>query len=238
MTPITRLLSLALLAATLLACRGDAGSSPAAATATAEPDTATLLIDSIAPLPDDPPSSIIHSLTLPDGSTRQFFQVSHDGCYYLCAATAGKTSRTDTLSTATPEYDFESPHPISYKITPDGAAIFLAVHNINASDGWVTEYRLLRLNCRSLKVRTIGYYAALMATKIGIIAADARITNPEATAVADRLWLLHDVTFDWNGNRLSVSPHEYDNEAMEQRFSSTADGTPSTAPRGFLTPAP
>lgn len=89
----------------------------------------------------------------------------------------------------------------------------------------MTEYRLLRLNCRSLKVRTIGYYAALMATKIGIIAADARIVNPEATAVADRLWLLHDVTFDWNGNRLSVSP-----TSTTATLWNNASPPPTTAP--------
>ena len=60
--------------------------------------------------------------------------------------------------------------------------------------------------------------AAIRFTQKGIVIADARLTNEDAECTADEIWVMHDVHFDVNGNKIREDKKEYDYEEMEWRY--------------------
>lgn len=51
-----------------------------------------------------------------------------------------------------------------------------------------------------------------------IIVADARLTNPDADCTANEIWVMHDVHFDVNGNKIREDKKEYDYKRMKQKY--------------------
>lgn len=51
-----------------------------------------------------------------------------------------------------------------------------------------------------------------------IIVADARLTDPDADCTANEIWVMHDVHFDVNGNKIREDKKEYDYKRMKQKY--------------------
>lgn len=86
------------------------------------------------------------------------------------------------------------------------------------SNGWTCRYSLYRIDKGDFSLKFIYSGAAIHFSPHEIIVADARLTNPDADCTADEVWVMHDVHFDVNGNKIREDKKEYDYKRMEQKY--------------------
>ena len=86
------------------------------------------------------------------------------------------------------------------------------------SDGCVCRYPLFRIDKNDFSLKFIHAGAAIRFNADEIVVADARLTNPGAECTADEEWVMHDVHFDVDGNRIREDKTEYDYREMERRY--------------------
>ena len=86
------------------------------------------------------------------------------------------------------------------------------------SNGWTCRYSLYRIDKGDFSLKFIYPGAAIHFSPHEIIVADARLTNPDADCTADEVWVMHDVHFDVNGNKIREDKKEYDYKRMEQKY--------------------
>lgn len=86
------------------------------------------------------------------------------------------------------------------------------------SNGWTSRYSLYRIDKGDFSLKFIYAGAAIHFTPHEIIVAEARLTNPDADCTANEIWVMHDVHFDVNGNKIREDKQEYNYERMEQKF--------------------
>ena len=86
------------------------------------------------------------------------------------------------------------------------------------SNGWTCRYSLYRIDKGDFSLKFIYAGAAIHFSPHEIIVADARLTNPDADCTADEVWVMHDVHFDVNGNKIREDKKEYDYKRMEQKY--------------------
>lgn len=86
------------------------------------------------------------------------------------------------------------------------------------SNGWTCRYSLYRIDKGDFSLKFIYSGAAIHFSPHEIIVSDARLTNPDADCTADEVWVMHDVHFDVNGNKIREDKKEYDYKRMEQKY--------------------
>ena len=86
------------------------------------------------------------------------------------------------------------------------------------SNGWTCRYSLFRIDKGDFSLKFIYAGAAIHFSPHEIIVAEARLTNPDADCTANEIWVMHDVHFDVNGNKIREDKQEYNYERMEQKF--------------------
>ena len=86
------------------------------------------------------------------------------------------------------------------------------------SNGWTCRYSLYRIDTDDFSMKHIYTGAAIRFCSREIVIADARLTNPDADCTADEIWVMHDVHFDVNGNRIHEDRKEYDFKEMERLY--------------------
>jgi len=86
------------------------------------------------------------------------------------------------------------------------------------SNGWTCRYPVYRIDTDDFTMKYVYAGAAIRFTPKEIVIADARLTNKEAECTADEVWVMHDIHFDVNGNKIREDKKEYDYEEMERRY--------------------
>ena len=86
------------------------------------------------------------------------------------------------------------------------------------SNGWTSRYSLYRIDKGDFSLKFIYAGAAIHFSPHEIIVAEARLTNPDADCTANEIWVMHEVHFDVNGNKIREDKQEYNYERMEQKF--------------------
>lgn len=86
------------------------------------------------------------------------------------------------------------------------------------SNGWTCRFPLYRINTDDFTMKYVFSGAAIRFTQKEIVIADARLTNEDAECTADEFWVMHDVHFDVDGNKIREDNKEYDFEEMLRRY--------------------
>lgn len=106
-----------------------------------------------------------------------------------------------------------------YTVSKDKRYLYVVTEAHANSNGWITEYQLLKVDCETLDAEFICECAAIASTDIGFIIAVARLTNEDtARGTADEIWVMHDEYLDWDGNVIKVSKQEYYYETMQDKY--------------------
>lgn len=85
-------------------------------------------------------------------------------------------------------------------------------------NGWTCRFPIYRIDTDDFTMKYVYAGAAIRFTPKEIVIADARLTNEDAECTADEVWVMHDVHFDVNGNKIREDKQEYNYERMEQKF--------------------
>lgn len=109
---------------------------------------------------------------------------------------------------------------LDYFVSPNGRYLYVVADIHANSNGWVTEFQLFKIDCKTLSVRLLTEAAAITATSQGFVYAACRLTNESiAQCTADEIWVMHDVVIDWDGRLLKDDKHrEYAYNAMERKY--------------------
>lgn len=99
-----------------------------------------------------------------------------------------------------------------------GKYLFLVGDFKPNSNGWTCRFPVYRINTDDFTMKYVYAGAAIRFTPKEIVIAGARLTNEDAECTADQVWVMHDVHFDVNGNKIREDKKEYDFEEMERRY--------------------
>lgn len=173
----------------------------------------------------------ILAVKLADEKIHEYYQVYSDHNHNLHTKIKGEKKDKvirftyDRYQNGNPFHTEGFPSGIIYVVSPDKKFIFV-IGDIHAnSNGWVTNYQIFKVDLETNKSKCIAECAAIEAVKDGFIIARARLTNEEsATCTAEEIWVMHDEKIDFDGKVVNVSKKEYDEKAMEKKFSSDIKG--------------
>ena len=165
-----------------------------------------------------------------NGAERVFYELKEELDYNLFFQDGGKAPQR--LELVYDRYDnghnmLEDgwPIPLYYNVSPDRQSLYVVSRMLANSDGWVTEYQLFKIDCKSLNIELLADCAAIEATDNGFTIAVARLTNEDtAQFTYQEIWMMHDEKLDWNGNNIGKSKKEYSYDQMIKRFAIDADG--------------
>lgn len=173
----------------------------------------------------------IHKIKLSNGVQRIFYHVQYEYRHQLYTKIRNDKSvppkRIMTPYNYCDEGDFYAEgltDPFSYTISPNGKNLFIVGRVPANSDGWIYAYQLFKVDCNSLKEEFITEGAAIKSTKDGIIVANARLREgDEFKTNGEKVWLIHDELYDYNGKLVSKSSKEYSEQEMYKRFTSSSN---------------